>query len=357
MQSQVAIWEHNEQVLCPLLASSPPLTSDLTSQTTFKFFSLAPQSSTFNPFGSFSSVTPPNTFVTSTAAIFDTQIDQQLYANSIINGTISSNSNPNSAQQFAANSLATTNANLTEYIKSLAALNGNSTDINTVLAVFQPASSSTNQLLTTADGINAATLFSANNPNSQNGVIAANQSIDPSSTKNSFVQSSLAAALLNNSGGQQTTSSVQPTTRANTLSELNSFLSNSLLQQSQQPANLANQSNPFLGTSNKQGGTSAFKLVESPKNNAVDLLQQQQAVLTGEPSNLSLCSSKLTEALEMLRSPIRDLPVANRKPIPLNSPIDLASFRVKDPYKWNSDDVVAWVLGKSALKDFNMLFV
>lgn len=48
--------------------------------------------------------------------------------------------------------------------------------------------------------------------------------------------------------------------------------------------------------------------------------------------------------LLVLRSPIRELPAAINKPIPLNNPIDLASFRIKDPYKWTSDDVVAWVL-------------
>jgi hypothetical protein len=281
MQNQAAISEHNEQILRSLLASSPLLASDITSQSSFKFLSSTPQFSNFNSLGSLSSVTSQHVFETFAATtrtdVVNAQIDQQVYANSNFNGTICSN--------------------------SLATLNPNSVDLE---------------------------------------IDVTNRSVNWSGTKIPSVQPSFRLENLNNPDDQQTTT-------INTLDELNLFFLKTLSQQSQQSANLEN---PFLASIlNKKSGTGAFKFVGSPHNNISKLLQKQQDVPTED-------FFRLNNALQMLRSssPIQDLPVANKKPIPLNSPIDLAGFRVKDPYKWNRDDVVAWVLGKSALKGFKNTF-
>lgn len=399
MQSQIAGWEQSEkQVLCPLLASSPPPASDIA----FKLFSAVPAVANFNPltataasFGSFTAATPQKPFeafstpTATQAYVFDNALDQHSYVNSL-QSTISSNINPN--QQFVANPLgaAQANANITEYLKNIAALNSangtNSdvatttvTDINRVLAALQPSTPTTTQLLSNnADAISAVVttqLLNANNANSigqSAALIAANPSAI-STTNNPFVQPQkqaveIASALLSNGqlnqGAQQQSSSIQQlpsTTNSQLASDLSKFLSSSLLQnqQSDIAATINNdiQDNPFLAPASNQQTAGAFKLVGSPQstsanlfNDASNLLQkvaQQQSVDPNvTKSGFSLYSPQLTEALKMLRSPIRELPTVTKKPIPLNnSPIDLASFRLKDPYKWTSDDVVAWVLG------------
>ncbi|KAI6216090.1 hypothetical protein M3Y94_00462400 [Aphelenchoides besseyi] len=163
---------------------------------------------------------------------------------------------------------------------------------------------------------------------------------------------------------------------------IESFLNSSFLQpQSNQPA-----------ASQSTGG--AFKFVGSPQqsqfglDSQAQLLQKAAAVVAAvqqqqpatslptlhlpqslpqtiqqDPNPLvpSLYSPNLHEALKMLRSPqiapnsnvtaslvnalAVDLqPPPNKKPIPLNGPIDLASFRWRDPLTWTTEDVVAWVL-------------
>jgi hypothetical protein len=231
------------------------------------------------------------------------------------------------------------------YLKNIAALNVTSAtttvanDLNKVLAALQPSTPTATQLLSANNERNA--LIAAGQDNQtrallETSVVGAH---DPASTiaNNPFAQqpSQQQLASLLSAGqsahSQQQSSSIQSNPLlANT--DLKSLLSNSLLQPQQQTADLQN---PFLAPANpsQQTTAGAFSFVSSP----------QQSTVT--KPGFSLYSPQLTEALKMLRSPIRELPPATKKPIPLNSPIDLASFRVKDPYKWTTDDVVAWVLG------------
>ncbi|KAI6227600.1 hypothetical protein M3Y99_01238700 [Aphelenchoides fujianensis] len=152
---------------------------------------------------------------------------------------------------------------------------------------------------------------------------------------------------------------------------------------------------PSANPSAAQSSAGAFKFVGSPQSqpqlafdSQAQLLQKAAAVVAAaqqQPGSLpalhlqqsqpvqqdgptlaaSLYSPHFHEALKMLRSPqmrpqstgvaastasalvnaLADLqPPPSKKPIPLNGPIDLASFRWRDPQTWTSDDIVAWVL-------------
>jgi hypothetical protein len=357
MQSQIAGWEQSEQVLCPLLASSPPPAAapDFL-QPAYKFLSATPTAAVFNPFTSITAATTPqklfvesfSTPIASQASVFDAlDQQQQSYVSSLLQSTISSNNSQTQPQLVGTAAQQTNTNNLTEYLKNIAALNVTSAsttvanDLNKVLAALQPSTPTTTQLLSANNESIAQSALIASGQDSiqtrtllETSVVGAH---DPASTigSNPFAQQTSQqqlASLLSagqSAHSQQQSSSIQ----SNTLSDLKSLLSNSLLQPQQQTADL--QPNPFLAPANQTQQTTAgaFSFVSSPQQSTV-----------AKPG-FSLYSPQLTEALKMLRSPIRELPPATKKPIPLNSPIDLASFRVKDPYKWTSDDVVAWVLG------------
>ncbi|KAI6177428.1 hypothetical protein M3Y97_00906200 [Aphelenchoides bicaudatus] len=338
MQSQIARWEQSEpQVLCPLLASSPPPAPDF-SQAAYNFLSSTPAEAVFNPFTSIpTAATTPQIFITPTASqatVFDSLDPQQKQSYvSLLQSTISSNTNSSPQQVVASPLAAAANANLTEYLKNIAALNVTSaatttatTELNKILSSLQPSTPKTTQLFAN----NESSLIAAAGQDSivqTRTLLEPVTALDSAASTNPFAQPQQQLASL--LGGQSVSAqqSIPPNSLLNS-TDLKSLLSNSLLQPQQQATDL--QSNPFLPPAQQQAG--AFSFVSSPQQS------------TAPKSGFSLYSPQLTEALKMLRSPIRELPAATKKPIPLNNPIDLASFRVKDPFQWKSDDVVAWVL-------------